>query len=111
MKISADNVDHNSCTLDGQNTFHGMGMIASISNGKFHTTPIPRKIVTDRELLKASKVPIFQYQEVRNILKVQKAVKFRPVQPQYTSLSLIDLLWQSFALSSLSRPSAFKINV
>ena len=25
---SADNVDHNTATLDGKNTFHGMGMIA-----------------------------------------------------------------------------------
>ena len=58
VKLSADNVDHNLCTLDGQNTFHGMGMIASISNGKFHTTPIPRKIVTDRELLKASLIDL-----------------------------------------------------
>ena len=29
----ADNVDHNLCTLNGENTFHGMGMIAAISNG------------------------------------------------------------------------------
>ena len=28
---SADNVDHNTRTLDGKNTFHGMGIIASIT--------------------------------------------------------------------------------
>ena len=35
LKFSADNVDHNLCTIDGHNTFHGMGMIASITNGSF----------------------------------------------------------------------------
>ena len=28
MQFVADNVDHNSRTLDGMNTFHGMGIIA-----------------------------------------------------------------------------------
>ena len=33
----ADNVDHNTATLDGKNTFHGMGIIAaSIGNGSLH---------------------------------------------------------------------------
>ena len=29
VQYVADNVDHNVCTLDGQNTFHGMGIIGS----------------------------------------------------------------------------------
>ena len=28
-QFCADNIDHNVCTLDGNNTFHGMGMIAA----------------------------------------------------------------------------------
>ena len=35
FKFVADNVDHKVCTLNGENTFHGMGMIAAISNGQF----------------------------------------------------------------------------
>ena len=27
IQYSADNVDHNLCTIDGHNRFHGMGMI------------------------------------------------------------------------------------
>ena len=39
----ADNVDHNTATLDGKNTLHGMGIIAaSIGNGKFSCKRIPR---------------------------------------------------------------------
>ena len=34
----ADNVDHNLCTLDGKNTFHGMGIIqvSTNNNGLLH---------------------------------------------------------------------------
>ena len=31
VQYVADNVDHNIKTLDGNNTFHGMGMIAAIT--------------------------------------------------------------------------------
>ena len=31
VQYAADNVDHNSRTLDGHNTFHGMGMIVVIT--------------------------------------------------------------------------------
>ena len=31
LQWSADNVDHNSRTLDGRNTFHGMGIIAAVT--------------------------------------------------------------------------------
>jgi len=32
----ADNIDHNVCTIDGYNTFHGMGMItATVVNNVF----------------------------------------------------------------------------
>ena len=32
IQWSADNVDHNTVTLDGKNTFHGMGIIASTTS-------------------------------------------------------------------------------
>ena len=31
LQWSAENVDHNSRTLDGRNTFHGMGIIAAVT--------------------------------------------------------------------------------
>ena len=37
----ADNVDHNLCTLDGKNTFHGMGVIQVSSNE--NPWPYPRR--------------------------------------------------------------------
>ena len=34
LLFAGDNVDHNIITLDGKGTFHGMGMIAAITQGK-----------------------------------------------------------------------------
>ena len=56
----ADNVDHNTATLDGKNTWHGMGIIAaSIGNGSFSCKRIPRekkKLVSETTAGKAIKI-------------------------------------------------------
>ena len=56
----ADNVDHNTATLDGKNTWHGMGIIAaSIGNGSFSCKRIPRgkkKLTNETTAGKAIKI-------------------------------------------------------
>ena len=56
----ADNIDHNTATLDGKNTFHGMGIIAaSIGNGSFSCKRIPRgkkKLTNETTAGKAIKI-------------------------------------------------------
>ncbi|XP_063399578.1 uncharacterized protein LOC134684250 [Mytilus trossulus] len=42
VQFVADNVDHNTRTIDGLNTFHGMGIIAGITPVTKRTQPIPR---------------------------------------------------------------------
>ena len=69
VKFSADNVDHNICTIDGRNTFHGMGMIASVTKGKFNSKEVPRITVSDNELLKKSAVPILPFKDRKDLLK------------------------------------------
>ena len=48
VQFVADNVDHKqfTATTDGQNTFHGMGMIAVVTPGVSKPKKIPRKKVT-----------------------------------------------------------------
>ena len=46
VQYAADNVDHNSRTLDGHNTFHGIGIIFVITPENQCTKPIPRVNVT-----------------------------------------------------------------
>ena len=48
----ADNADHNLCTLDGRNTFHGVGIIAAVTrSSKIVKKIIPRnKPITSEDI-------------------------------------------------------------
>ena len=51
LQYVADNVDHDTVTLDGKNTVHYMGMIAAITPNCGNTAyTIPRLNVTNEEL-------------------------------------------------------------
>ena len=64
VQWSADNVDHNSITLDGKNTFHGMGIVASVTPSlSSQKIPIPksRDSVNVKEISSSKNIPIVQY--------------------------------------------------
>ncbi|CAC5406040.1 unnamed protein product [Mytilus coruscus] len=61
LQYVADNVDHNSGTLDGNNTFHGMGIMAAVTPGSFGTKPIPRIDVTSEQIALLAKINISYY--------------------------------------------------
>ncbi len=61
IQFVADNVDHNIRTLDGYNTFHGMGMIATFTPGKIVSKPIPRKAVTSDDIKAIGRISIKSY--------------------------------------------------
>lgn len=50
VQFSADNVEHNLIILDGSGTFHGMGIIASITPRVEFDEIIPRAEVTNEEI-------------------------------------------------------------
>ena len=52
----ADNVDHNIKTLDGLGTFHGMGIITTVTPGNLPTKPVPRVTVTSEDVIAVGKV-------------------------------------------------------
>jgi len=58
LQYAADNVDHNSTTLDGKGTFHGMGIIATLTPGKKVTHCIPRVQGTFRDIPKVGGIKI-----------------------------------------------------
>lgn len=63
-QLSADNVDHNIATLTGHGTFHGMGIIETVTPGEIKPNAIRR--LKDRKLINevinnCGKVPIVQY--------------------------------------------------
>ena len=54
----ADNVDHNTRTLDASGTFHGMGIIATITPGIQCRKIVPKKQVTVEEVAAAGDILI-----------------------------------------------------
>ena len=61
---SVDNVDHNIATLTRHGTFHGIGIIETVTTGEIKLNPIKR--LRDRKLINevinnCGKVPIVQY--------------------------------------------------
>jgi len=104
----ADNVDHDVCTLDGKNTFHGMGIIAA---GIVNSENIDKQQRIKRtrhgrraeEIISKAKIPISWYDFpdtaalsktcFKPIVKLQSAHMFSP------NLG-IDLFWQVSFISS-----------
>lgn len=43
VQFIAYNVDHNICTLDGNETFHGMGIVAGITPGGLQTVLLSKE--------------------------------------------------------------------
>jgi len=56
VQYAADNVEHNVCTLDGQNTFHDMGIIAVVTPATYPDSPIPRCSATAAEIANIGKL-------------------------------------------------------
>ena len=114
----ADNVDHNVATLDGQGTFHGMGIIA-VSTPKDNNTPLISKsrviIRQERmkvnELVKDKGVTIFQYIDPPK--KGLASIIYKPslqLQVPYTLPSELnsEMLWHSgwmFSKADQPRPN------
>ena len=62
LHFVADNVDHNIDTIDGLNTFHGMGIIACVTNAKKCRLPaIKRTTIKSTEIVKTGKFEIKFY--------------------------------------------------
>ena len=64
----ADNIDHNTQTLDGLNTFHGMGMIKAVTPGiKCTSIIIPCVEVTAGDVAAVAKVGIHFFKNVERL--------------------------------------------
>jgi hypothetical protein len=61
LQFIADNVDHNSCTIDGHGTFHGMGIIAGLTPGFKCDSAVPRAEVSKESILALGSIDIKYY--------------------------------------------------
>ena len=58
VQYIADNVNHNTRTLDGTGTFHGMGIIDTLTPGTSMSKPVPNKVVTVEDIATAGRINI-----------------------------------------------------
>ena len=58
LQYVADNVDHNTRTIDGLNTFHGMGMTATVTPRTDARRTVPRITVTQEDIAAVGRIKI-----------------------------------------------------
>ena len=72
VQYVADNVDHNVRPIDGKNTFHDMGMVATITHGHDIRHHVPRVIVTSEDIAAIRRVNIEPFVAVCDGLRSMK---------------------------------------
>jgi hypothetical protein len=87
----ADNVDHNSITLDGKGTFHGMGMIAALTPGIKRTYLLDRRDMSEIHIVEQSHVDITEYSFAKNAVR---EVKFKDLLFSEGYNVSVDILWE-----------------
>ena len=93
VQYVADNIDHNIRTLDGNYTFHGMGMIAAITPGTKTSNPILRVKVTSGDIAMVGRVPIQYHREESFGMTEVMYQKLHDVKLQDPTAHL-DILWK-----------------
>jgi len=101
VQYAADNVDHNVRTLDGNNTFHGMGMIAIVTPARVNCNRVPRLSATANDVTAVGRIDIRYCKSINN-LQLQYT-KFNLMEATDSTASL-DILWKTSLLLRRPRP-------
>lgn len=104
LQYSADNVDHNIRSIDGKNTFHGMGIIVSITPSSRSTESIIRRVnITSEDIASVGRINIHNFipeKDRRNSMSYANLPDNNTEEP-YTRM---DLLWKTSLLLKVPRP-------
>lgn len=104
IQYIGDNADYNSRTLDGHNTLHAMGIIATISPSIHTVTRVPKIKVSDKEIQKAGAIDISSFfPEV--MLAPKEKYGTLPTFTYVDSSKYVNLLWKSSLLFCSPRPA------
>ena len=92
-------VGDNVATLDGNDTFHGMGIIAIVTPGTKHNQKVPRSQIASKDVSNSGFVKIQYY---RGDYRAINALKYGiiPVVVAEDPTSNLDVLWQTSLLLS-----------
>ena len=88
--FAADNVDHNTMAIDGKGTFHGMGMIATITPRRQVRRTILRNRIEDLKICELSEVEIKKYRFVK---QTRDSIKFHHLPFPKECDQKVDILW------------------
>ena len=98
MHHVADDAGHNSRTLDSRNTFHGMGIICSVTPAVSSSFAIPRlQDVSTEELVKLTKI-------ARKILPPRRKVQKLKFKELNEPVNMVDPLTSAWAATWLLNP-------
>ena len=104
VQYVADNVDHNICTLDGHNTFHGTVIIAAITPVTSRTGLFPRVSVTAEDIAAIGKVNIEHFisqSDGSQSLQYKKMEQYDIEDPT----SKVEVLWRISMSLRFPRPA------
>ena len=104
VQYIADNVDHNIQTLDGNDTFHGMGMIAAVTPGFKRSNPIIRVKVTAKDIASVGHVPIQYHREESLGMTAVVYGKLHDMKASDPTAHL-DILWKTSLIFVSPRPA------
>ena len=93
VQYVADNVDHNVRTIDGMNTFHGMGMIAATTPATKNNARIPRISVSAEDIATIGTVNIAPFMPELNGMQAMFYENLSDVRNEDPT-SILDDLWQ-----------------
>ena len=102
VQYVADNVDHNIRTLDRNDTFHGMGIIATVTPTK-HSQLVPRAKVDPDDISTTGHIQIQYQRSVTQAFEIKyNDIVIKKVRDPTANL---DILWKTSLLFGLSRPA------
>ena len=103
VQYVADNVDHNIRTLDGNDTFHGMGIIAAVTPGTMQSQLVPRRQVNAEDISTARCIQI-QHQGLAN-QEIEIKYNDTVIQKALDPTANLDILWKTSLLFGFSQPA------
>lgn len=104
FKYVADFVDHNLRILDGNGTFHGMGLIATVTPGTKQRQVILRRKVNPTEVSESGQIQI-QYQRLEYNVEVKIRYRNVCIRKATEPTNNLDVLWKTSLLFGVSRPA------
>ena len=72
LHFVADNVDHNTCTLNRDNAMHGMGIIVAVTKCNFIQIDVQRKLISNEDINRLAEINVLQYYEESNTENIFK---------------------------------------